>query len=220
MSPEGWPFLIGAGRRHEYRTLLAPDFLVAGSEYGLLDRYVRRTADGENRVVQIRAAPRALWIAYTTSTVTPADVPDPRDEHSRPLQVHAGFVCAGALLGEPDATDLAVAREAGMAVYRRYLDDEDRFGVEASAAYPLRSAVRPAGVAAARSGATAPVRRRPGRRVSRRAAWMWGLIGLGLVAVVTGFVVAVSGGDGGKIDGEPSCGPTPTPAAVAADDCE
>src|SRR5688572_28101249 len=139
----GWPFLIGAGRRHEYRTLIAPDFLIAAGEPGILDRHAGELPDGETRVVPIRAARGPLWMAYTPYTVTAADVADPRDEHGRPLQLLSGFVCA-APIDRVDPGDLAVTLDAGIAAYRRYLADEDQFGLLPSAAFPLRSVLRPA----------------------------------------------------------------------------
>jgi hypothetical protein len=198
---QGWPFLIGAGRRHEYRTLIAPAFLVAASEYGILDRYASRTPEGETRVVQIRSTGHPLWMAYVTHTVTAADVPDPRDEHSRPLQVLTGFVC-GAPIERPDPGDLAVALDTGMAVYRRYLQDEDRFGVLRSEAFPLRSVLRPA---AAPAAAPVPRPRRPD--ISRRTLTVLGLAAALLAAAVTVLLVTLSGGSP-----QPAC--TPPPAAA------
>jgi hypothetical protein len=202
----GWPFLIGAGRRHEYRTLIAPGFLVAASEYGILDRHAGRTADGETRVVRIRSGSHPLWIAYATRTVTEADVPDPRDEHGRPLQVLAGFVCE-APVERPDPADLAIARDTGMSVYRHYLDDEDRFGVLSSEPFALRSTMRPA---------APPDRPAPGPR-PRPGRWTAAIVGaaaLVLAALITVFAVTVSTGDGPVDNGDPTCAPTATAAAT------
>jgi hypothetical protein len=198
---QGWPFLIGAGHRHEYRTLIAPAFLIAAAEYGILDRHAGRTPDGETRVVQIRSTGHPLWMAYATHTVTAADVPDPRDEHGRPLQVLAGFVC-DTPIERPDPGDLAVVLDTGLAVYRRYLEDEDRFGVLASEAFPLRSVLRPA---AAPAAALAP-RLRPGG-MSRRTVTMLGLAAALVAAAVTTLLVTLSGGAP-----QPVC--TPPPAAA------
>ena len=215
MSPEahGWPFLIGAGRRHEYRTLVAPDFLVEAAAYGALDRYVGRTADGEIGAVEIRWADRPFWAVYRTETVTEADVPDPRDEHGRPLQVLAGFVCPGRVPA-PDTADLAVARDAGMAVYRRYLDAEDRFGVVASTPFPLRSVLpRAAMTAGARSTRITPgapsAARSPRIRPAwalRRTTWVLGLAALA-AAVIAVLVLIVPGG-GEPQPTDPSCAPS------------
>ena len=137
---QGWPFLIGAGRRHEYRTLLAPAFLVTAQQYGILDRHATRTPPGESRVVQLGPG---LWMAYATHALT-----DTRDEHNRPLQLLAGFVCS-APIDRLDPADLATALNAGAALYRRYLTTEDNFEVAPSEPFPLRSA--PLGSAPLRS---------------------------------------------------------------------
>jgi hypothetical protein len=206
MRPErgarGWPFLIGAGRRHEYRTLIAPGFLVAAAEYGIIDRHARETAEGETRVVQIRSADRPLWMAYVTTTVTEAEVRNPRDEHNRPLQVLTGFVCA-APIERADPADLAAAYDTGMRVYRRYLDEEDRFEVLGSEAYPLRSDLRPAVV-------PPPAPRRPVRPapMSRRNLSIVGALAVVVVAVITALAVAMFGGSG-----DPVCVETTAPAA-------
>jgi hypothetical protein len=202
----GWPFLIGAGRRHEYRTLIAPDFLVEASEYGIIDRHASRTADGQTRVVQIRTDDHPLWMAYATWTVTEADVPDARDEHGRPLQVLAGFVC-DAPIHQPDPADLAVAHDTGMAVYRHYLADEDRFGVLASEPYPLRSILRPA--------VTTPrPPQAPPSALTRRNISILSLAALVLAAVVAVLVVTLSGGDDQNAD--PTCAASAPTVAIAA----
>jgi hypothetical protein len=200
-SARGWPFLIGAGRRHEYRTLIAPGFLVEAAEYGILDRHAGRTADGETRVARIRSGDHPLWMAYSTRTVTEADVPDARDEHGRPLQVLAGFVC-DTLIDRPDPADVAVAHDAGMSVYRRYLADEDRFGVLGSEPYPLRSILRPAVTTPSRPPHATP--RVPGRR----RLPILSLAALVLAAIVAVLVVTISGG------GDPECTASAPPTAA------
>jgi len=192
----GWPFLIGAGRRHEYRTLIAPAFLVAAAEYGILDRHAGELPDGEVSVVRLRAGGGPLWMAYGSYPVTAADVPDPRDEHGRPLQVLAGFVCE-APIERPDPGDLAITRDTGIAVYRRYLADEDRFGVLASEPFPLRSAVRPV--------APAPRTEKGGRTLILL------VLAVALAAVVAALLLALPGGEP-----RPACS-TPPPAAGSAD---
>jgi hypothetical protein len=184
----GWPFLIGAGRRHEYRTLIAPAFLVDAAEHGVLDRHAGEVPDGEVRVVRVRPE---LWMAYTAYTVTAADVPDPRDEHGRPLRILAGFVCA-APIERPDPGDLAVALDNAIAVYRRYLQDEDRFWVLASEAFPLRSGLR-----------SAP--RTPAGGTSRRTLTLLVLAAVVLAAVVVAALLLTL--PGGEPD--PACSAPP-----------
>ncbi len=116
------------------------------------------------------------------------------------LQVMAGFVSEAELI-EPDPEDLSYAREAGMTVYRRYLSAEDDFGVEPSAAFVLRSVLRP------KAAAPMPPRAAIGSRFSRRLLIVAGLAAALVVAAVTTLLVAVSGGTPA-----PEC--TPTPAAA------
>jgi len=171
----GWPFLIGAGRRHEYRTLVAPGFL---AEYGLLDRHAGRLPDGESRVVEIRPD---LWIVYAAHTVHGT-----RDEHNRPLRVLAGFATE-VPIDRLDPSDLATALDAGMPWYERYLADEERFGVVASEPFPLRSVPVAAPPA-------------PPRRLIPLV-----LAGLAVVVVaVVALVIGLAGGDRTPACGPPS----------------
>jgi hypothetical protein len=51
----GWPFLVASGRRRDYSTLMAPDFLVGELDYGILDEVVRPTSEGDPAtVVEVR----------------------------------------------------------------------------------------------------------------------------------------------------------------------
>jgi hypothetical protein len=205
----GWPFLIGAGRRHEYRTLIAPDFLVETARYGIIDRHAGQAPDDETRVVRIRTGDHPLWMAYAARTVTEADVPDPRDEHGRPLRLLAGFVCDAEIL-EPDRGDLAVAHDTGLAVYRRYLADEDGFGVLASEPYPLRSIL----------GTTTPPPPPPRPvRPRRRTAAILGAAAIVLAALLAALAVSLSGGAGPADDDTPACAPATAAAAAPTPAC-
>ena len=187
MTEEGWPFLIGAGRRHEYRTLLAPRFLVTANEYGLLDRHAGRLPEGETRVVQ--AGP-GVWLAYRSYAV-----PDARDEHNRPLRVLAGFVSRSPI-GEPDPADLAVGLDAAMPVYRRYLEAEDDFGVLPSDPFPLRGAAVPAE-----------------RPVPSRAYRLIAMVAAVAVAALTVLVIVLTHGSADQPCTEPSATTATTPQA-------
>jgi hypothetical protein len=133
MATQGWPFLIAAGRRRDYSTLLAPDFLVAALDYGVLDEAVRPGSDGS---VEVRTGGgRRLTIVSATKSVRV------RDEHGRPLRMMYGFVCVDGSVPVPAAEDLATALAAASPVYERFLADEDRLLVEPSAGFPLRSVV-------------------------------------------------------------------------------
>jgi hypothetical protein len=150
-TAQGWPFLVGRGRRRGYSTLLAPDFLVEQETYGILEEAVDPSSAGEapQAVGLTLPAGHRLTVVYAVHRVTAADLgedaPDPVDEHSRPLRVMYGFVCAGSSgpsQEDPAAAeaDLGIARGAALDRYRRFLASaEQEIGVEPSAAYPLRS---------------------------------------------------------------------------------
>ncbi|MEU6399791.1 hypothetical protein ABZ867_22810 [Streptomyces cinnamoneus] len=141
-----WPFLVARGRYRGYRTLLAPDFLLADGDYGVLDDFVKPgTAAEQVQVVPVvTRSGRPLTVVHTTHQVTAADVEQaPRDEFGRPLQLMYGFVCDEGQVGAPDPADLDACRETAIAVYRRFLGDEEGFTVEAGRQFPLRSAVTP-----------------------------------------------------------------------------
>ncbi|MGW7453909.1 hypothetical protein [Streptomyces sp. NPDC054787] len=139
-----WPFLVARGRHRGYRTLLAPDFLLADGDYGVLDDSVTPGAVPE----QVQVVPvvtrsgRRLTVVHTTHQVTAADVDEaPRDEFGRPLQLMYGFVCEEGRLAAPDPADLDACRATALAVYRRFLGDEEGFTVEPGRRFALRSAV-------------------------------------------------------------------------------
>ncbi|MFI8273898.1 hypothetical protein ACIGBH_03120 [Streptomyces sp. NPDC085929] len=151
-SPQqAWPFLVARGRHHGYRTLLAPDFLLAERDYGVLDDSVTPSAvDDQAQVMPVvTRAGRPLTVVHATHRVTAADIaepgaapPDqpPRDEYGRPLQLMYGFVCVDGGGGEPHTDDVNGSRETALRVYRRFLADEEGFTVEPGRAFPLRSA--------------------------------------------------------------------------------
>jgi hypothetical protein len=158
----GWPFLVAAGRRRDYRTLLAPEPLVAVLDYGVLDEVVRPSGPAPTVVDATTRAGRRISVVFATHLLTPADLGPPgssaagvRDEHGRPLRLIYGFVCLDASVGEPAGADLAHARTTALETYRRFLADEDRLTVEASAPFPVRSGTVTRPVAP-----TAPVGRR------------------------------------------------------------
>jgi hypothetical protein len=146
-TPSGWPFLVAAGRRQDYRTVLAPAFLVADVDYGFLDQVVRPTPEtGPATVVQARTArQRRLSVVYATHRLTAADLTlsgtgtDPRDEHGRPLRLIYGYASPDAAVVEPVAADLERARTTALAAYRRFLADEERVEVIPSHPFPLCS---------------------------------------------------------------------------------
>ena len=149
----GWPFLVGAGRRRDFSTLLAPDFLVAERAHGVFTDVVSARDDAAITVLPITiSGGRRLTLAFRTHLVTADDLEDagsdnarpggrPRDEHSRPLRLAYGFVVPDAQVLEPAEADLTHALELGLDVYRRFLADEEGFAVRSSAAFRLQSRV-------------------------------------------------------------------------------
>jgi len=122
MGSLGWPFLIGRGRRTGHRVLLAPDFLIATGDHGILE--------GISGDTIMTIGP--LTVRSTTRHVEARDVHEPerpRDEHGRPLRLIYGVVAQGI---EPANADLPDALAAALATYRRFLRAEERFTVEAS----------------------------------------------------------------------------------------
>jgi hypothetical protein len=125
----GWPFLIGRGRRAGHRVLLAPDFLVAADDHGVLEGIAGNTV--------IKLGP--LTVRSVTHQVEAQDVhatERPRDEHGRPLRLIYGVIAKGT---EPANADLPTALAAALATYRRFLNAEDEFSVESSQGFPLRT---------------------------------------------------------------------------------
>jgi hypothetical protein len=145
-----WPFLVAAGRRRDYSILLAPDFLVADLDYGILEEIARPSDEGRPTVVAVRTrAGRRLTVVHATHLLTAADLePDgayaasPSDEHGRPLRLIYGFVSHDRVV-EPAAADLRTAFGAALVVYRRFLDDEDVIAVAPGHAYLMRSLTHP-----------------------------------------------------------------------------
>jgi hypothetical protein len=141
-----WPFLVAAGRRRDYSILLAPDFLVADLDYGVLEEIARPSDDSRPTVVAVRTRTgRRLTVVHATHLLTAADLePDgayaasPSDEYGRPLRLIYGFVSHDRVV-EPSAADLRTAFDAALVVYRRFLDDEDVIAVAPGHAYLMRS---------------------------------------------------------------------------------
>jgi hypothetical protein len=142
----GWPFLIAAGRRRDYVTLLAPGFLVAELDHGVLERVLRPDAGPERAAVVTARSGRGrpLVVVHATHLLTTTDLDgdgDARDEHGRPLRLIYGFTVPDVSTVEPDEADLRRAWERALAAYRSFLLDEERASVVGSAPFRLRSAV-------------------------------------------------------------------------------
>lgn len=144
----GWPFLVAPGRRRDYAILLAPDFLVADLDHGILEHVVRPAADGAPAtVVETHSGHgRRLTVVSATHLLTTADIAadgttpaPPRDEHGRPLRLVYGFASLHSGISEPAEADLRTARERALEVYRRFLHSEERAGVVPSQGFELRT---------------------------------------------------------------------------------
>jgi hypothetical protein len=141
----GWPFLIARGRRRGYEVLLAPDFLVAGQEYGFLEEVAGPARHGPAPSIAGATTPggRAICLVWTEYVVRGNDLgtgeADPVDEHSRPLLLLQGFLCAGARVLEPSAADLDHAHRAALDCYRGFLADEEGFTVRQSSPFETTS---------------------------------------------------------------------------------
>jgi hypothetical protein len=187
---DGWPFLVARGRRRGYSVLLAPGFLQ--QDYGLLEEVAGPVSAAEPvRVAAARTSRgQDLSVVWSEHRVTAADVADgaePRDEHSRPLRLLYGFVCQQTILARPADADLSRSLAAALDTYRRFLAGEQRFTVEPSRPFDLRSTVAPRPAAP------------PGTRPRRNYA-----IPLALVGVAAGFAIGLAVASVGAED-PPKC---------------
>jgi hypothetical protein len=189
--PSGWPFLIARGRRRGYTVLLSPGFLIADRDYGFLEDVVGPVRDGAPWRTTTVTTPRGrrlcvVWSDYPAEAGEQADL---RDEHSRPLRLLGGFLCTEASVAEPSISDIDAARVAALDTYGRFLADEERFTVEESAPFAIRSAPMPL---ATPRRQPAPVTRRPVRRVDAVLA----AVGLAFAALVVVVVILVGSSSG------------------------
>jgi hypothetical protein len=144
MTAQGWPFLVARGHRRGYSVLLAPGFLLDTNDYGFLEEAAGPVRDAEPPRVLTTESPRGrrVCLVWSEYPITDADlVPHTRDEHSRPLRLINGFVCPEGTVSAVSEDDLARARTAALHTYRRFLDEEDLFTIEAATPFPLRSAL-------------------------------------------------------------------------------
>lgn len=204
--PSGWPFLIARGRRRGYTVLLAPGFLIADRDYGFLEDVVGPVRDGAPWRTTTVTTPRGrrlclVWSDYPAQTDEQTDL---RDEHSRPLRLLGGFLCTDAVVTQPSTADLDAARGSALRTYGRFLADEERFTVEESTPFGVRSVPL---VAPRRDPARGPVTRPPVRRVDALLA----AIGLAFAALVV-VVVVLAGSSGGEKPAPCVVKPQVTPA--------
>jgi hypothetical protein len=136
----GWPFLVSAGLVRDYTVLVAPDFLVAGGEQGLLG-IAGGAVDGgpiESRTVRTSSG-RLLALSYAARLLTSEDSSGTvADEFGRPLRLVVGVVTDRSRATDP-SRDLARAEEVVLPAYRRFRADESAYRVEPSHREPMRS---------------------------------------------------------------------------------
>ena len=154
MSPmpetaRGWPFLVARGRHRGYRTVLAPDFLAQRDLQGVLSDSAAGDGmqPGQARTAEVDApAVGPMTLCFRIEQVRAADVNGhlpgddaiATDEHGRPLEILYGVVVRGRLSGPVHDGDLGAARSQALRSYRRFLEQEDAFEVDASPAFALR----------------------------------------------------------------------------------
>lgn len=196
-SAYGWPFLVARGRERGYRTILAPGFLTERRLHGLLSDAAN--GQGPREIEVERPGVGRLTLVCRTEQMTEAELDGGRgeglatDEHGRPLEILYGIVCRGRLGGHVDEGDLGAARAEALASYRRFLAEENGFGVDTSDAFALR------GVTAVADAAPP----KPAPRASRR--------GLAVTAVVAALAVLplglllAGGGDAQVVDVRVAC---------------
>jgi hypothetical protein len=188
----GWPFLIARGRRRGYSVLLAPDFLIDRQGYGFLEEIVAPPPPGAVRTRQSGRS-QVVWSAHP---VAESDIDgDPHDEHGRPLLLLFGFLCEKGKV-ELDTADLDRSRGEALTTYRRFLAGEERFTIERSSSFSLRSAVTSHAASPAVASPAAP-RRKAGPGVFAAGG-----------AVVLALTIALAFV---SCQGEPPAPPPPTP---------
>jgi branched-chain amino acid transport system substrate-binding protein len=155
---DGWAFLVARGRCASYRTVLAPDFLVARGLHVVLAESLQGSGvvAGEVRMATLPAAGAEQATAhYTVQRATRADVDGDghgdellTDEHGRPLEMLYGVVTLDPQSKALTEADLRTARTQALASYGRFLANEHDFTVERSSARVLgASRAAPATVA-------------------------------------------------------------------------
>ena len=197
MTGRAWPFLVARGRRRGYSALLVPGFL---REHGFLEATATPLDDAPSRTA---ATPHGV-LAWAEHAVTAAEAHgEPRDEYGRPLVLLHGFLCPD---GDPVTVAGALARTetTALAVYGRFLADEEGFAVERSEPFPVEVVARPR---------VAP----PAEPVRPARALVWA--GAGALVLAAG-VAAVVGFSAGGEEPPPACAPgvvaltvTPTTSA-------
>ena len=196
-SAYGWPFLVARGRERGYRTILAPGFLTERRLHGLLSDAAN--GQGPREIEVERPGVGRLTLVCRTEQMTEAELDGGRgeglatDEHGRPLEILYGIVCRGRLVGRVDDGDLGAARAEALASYRRFLAEENGFGVDTSDAFALR------GVTAVADAAPP----KPAPRASRRGLAVTAVVAA--LAVLPLALVLPGGGEAQVVDVRVAC---------------
>ncbi|ADJ46581.1 hypothetical protein AMES_4756 [Amycolatopsis mediterranei S699] len=199
MTGRAWPFLIARGRRRGYSALLVPGFL---REHGFLEATATPLDDVPSRAA---ATPHGVLV-WAEHTVTAAEARgEPRDEYGRPLVLLHGFLCPD---GDPApaAAALTRTRTTALAVYDRFLADEEGFRTERSEPFAIEVTEITEVVRPRVSPPDTPVR--PVRGLAWAGAGV--LVVAAAVAAVVGFASA-----GNDAPPPPECGPDVVAPSVA-----
>lgn len=188
MTGRAWPFLVARGRRRGYSALLVPGFL---EEHGFLEATATPLDDVPSRAA---ATPHGVLV-WAEHAATAAEAHgEPRDEYGRPLVLVHGFLCPD---GDPVAVAGALARTetTALAVYERFLADEEGFAPRRSEPFGIEVA------AVVRPRVAPPA---PPARPARTLVWA-GAGALVLAAGVAAVVGFTSGGE--EAPPPPQCAP-------------
>lgn len=148
-SATGWTFLVARGRHTDYRTVLAPDFLVDARAYGILSYSVTQkdARPGETREIAVTSPEgEHLHVHYRNEVLNSEDAwpggPDALlDEHGRAFEIVYGVVTRSPAHSAVNDHDVAQAREEALETYRQFLEHEDDAGVARSDPFALRPGV-------------------------------------------------------------------------------
>lgn len=204
---DAWPFLVSRGRRLGYRVVVAPDFLRAAGEAGILFAAAEsgpgvNTHDTRLRVVQTQTG-EVLSLVYRVVTARDEEMGDMeapfiRDRHGRPIPMVEGYAVRGRHEHLPvTGREWDRAHAALLASLQEFLADESRSdGVLSSHAVPLGAAVRSEPDADARQDTGSrdhPALGTPPRRSRPAHPLVLALLGtLLLAAIVIGLAVALT----------------------------
>jgi hypothetical protein len=205
----GWAFLVARGRRSGFRTVLAPQLLIDEGLQGLLAEFTGTAESGVRLVDVDNAQVGRFSIGYVSERLMRAEVGARNadgelltDEHGRPIEIFYGLLSRDCLLEPLDGEDLRTARAQALHSYRRFLADEESFGVDTAADFVLRTQVRarplgePPTVRDAHMGSATTPGEATGPRSWRRIDTRTAIVAIAIVLVVLTVVVLAVPGPG------------------------